>query len=50
MTRTAITGKQGWLLHFHDNRITEAITRLAKRLDVLELARGVGHREPGGRR
>lgn len=31
-------------LHFHDSR-HEAITRLAKRLDVLELARMVGHRD-----
>lgn len=31
-------------LHFHDSRAT-AITRLAKRLDVLELARMVGHRD-----
>lgn len=31
-------------LHFHDTR-HEAITRLAKRLDVLELARAVGHRD-----
>jgi integrase len=30
---------------FHDSRAT-AITRLAKRLDVLELARMVGHRDP----
>ena len=32
-------------MHFHDTR-HEAITRLAKRLDVLELARVVGHRDP----
>ena len=31
-------------LHFHDSR-HEAITRLAKRLDVLSLARMVGHRD-----
>lgn len=31
-------------LHFHDTR-HEAITRLAKRLDVLDLARMVGHRD-----
>lgn len=31
-------------LHFHDSR-GEAITRLAKRLDVLELARMIGHRD-----
>lgn len=31
-------------LHFHDSR-SEAITRLSKRLDVLELARAVGHRD-----
>lgn len=31
-------------LHFHDSR-HEAITRLAKKLDVLELARMVGHRD-----
>lgn len=30
-------------LHFHDSR-HEAITRLAKKLDVLSLARAVGHR------
>lgn len=31
-------------LHFHDSRAT-AITRLSKRLDILELARMVGHRD-----
>jgi integrase len=31
-------------LHFHDSR-HEAITRLAQRLDVLDLARMVGHRD-----
>lgn len=31
-------------LHFHDTR-AEAITRLAKRIDVLTLARMVGHRD-----
>ncbi|MCM1513345.1 MAG: site-specific integrase [Oxalobacter formigenes] len=31
-------------LHFHDTR-HEAITRLAKKLDVLDLARMVGHRD-----
>lgn len=31
-------------LHFHDCR-HEAITRLAKKLDVLELARAVGHKD-----
>ena len=31
-------------LHFHDSR-SEAITRLSKKLDVLELARMVGHRD-----
>lgn len=31
-------------LHFHDSR-HEAITRLAKKLDVLALARAVGHRD-----
>lgn len=31
-------------LHFHDTR-HESITRLAKKLDVLELARMVGHRD-----
>ena len=31
-------------LHFHDTR-HEAITRLSKKLDVLELARTVGHRD-----
>jgi integrase len=31
-------------LHFHDSR-SEAITRLSKKLDVLELARQVGHRD-----
>lgn len=31
-------------LHFHDTR-HEAITRLAKKLDVLELARMVGHKD-----
>lgn len=32
-------------LHFHDAR-AEAIWRLSKRLDVLELARMIGHRDP----
>lgn len=32
-------------VHFHDSR-SEALTRLADRLDVLELARMVGHRDP----
>jgi integrase len=32
-------------LRFHDSR-AEAIFRLSKRLDVLELARMVGHRDP----
>jgi integrase len=32
-------------LHFHDSRAT-ALTRLAKRLHVLELARMIGHRNP----
>jgi len=32
-------------VHFHDSR-SEAISRLAKKLDVLELARVVGHRDP----
>ena len=32
-------------LHFHDAR-AEAIWRLSKKLDVLELARVVGHRDP----
>lgn len=32
-------------LHFHDSR-AEAIFRLSKRLDVLELSRVVGHRDP----
>lgn len=31
-------------LHFHDSRAT-AITRLAKRLDILTLARMIGHRD-----
>lgn len=31
-------------LHFHDTRAT-AITRLSKRLDILELARMIGHRD-----
>lgn len=31
-------------LHFHDARHT-AITRLAKKLNILELARMVGHRD-----
>ena len=30
-------------LHFHDTR-HEAVTRLAKKLDVLDLARMIGHR------
>jgi len=32
-------------LHFHDTR-AEAIWRLSKRLDVLQLARVIGHRDP----
>jgi integrase len=32
-------------LHFHDSR-AEAIWRLSKKLDVLELARVIGHRDP----
>ncbi len=32
-------------LHFHDSRAL-ALTRLSKKLDVLELARTVGHRDP----
>ena len=32
-------------LHFHDTR-HEALTRLARKLDVLDLARMVGHRDP----
>ncbi|MBM3114978.1 site-specific integrase [Jeongeupia naejangsanensis] len=32
-------------LHFHDSR-HEALTRLAKKLSVLDLARMVGHRDP----
>lgn len=32
-------------LHFHDSR-HEAATRMAKKLDVLELARVLGHRDP----
>ena len=32
-------------LHFHDSR-AEAIWRLSKKLDVLELARTIGHRNP----
>jgi integrase len=31
-------------LHFHDSR-TEAIFRLSKKLDILELARQIGHRD-----
>ena len=32
-------------LTFHDTR-HEALTRLARKLDVLDLARMVGHRDP----
>ncbi len=32
-------------IHFHDTR-HEALTRLARKLDVLDLARMVGHRDP----
>lgn len=32
-------------LHFHDTR-SEGITRLAKKLQVLDLARAIGHRDP----
>lgn len=32
-------------LHFHDAR-HEAVTRLARKLDVLDLARMIGHRDP----
>ena len=35
---------QIWDLHFHDSR-HEAITRLAKKIDVLSLARMVGHKD-----
>ena len=35
---------QIWDLHFHDSR-HEAITRLAKKVDVLSLARMVGHKD-----
>ena len=31
-------------LHFHDSRAT-AITRLAKKLDILDLAKIVGHKD-----
>jgi len=31
-------------LHFHDSR-AEAIWRLSKKLDVMELARMIGHRD-----
>lgn len=31
-------------LHFHDSR-AEAIWRLSKKLDVMELARAIGHRD-----
>lgn len=31
-------------MHFHDTR-HEAITRLAKKIDVLDLARMVGHKD-----
>lgn len=37
------TGIEG--VHFHDSR-HEALTRLARKLDVLDLARMVGHRDP----
>ena len=43
----SIANKNGEIikdLHFHDTR-HEAVTRLAKKLDVLELARQVGHRD-----
>ena len=32
-------------LHFHDSR-SEGITRLAKKLEILDLARAIGHRDP----
>src|SRR5438876_9719490 len=32
-------------LHFHDSR-AEALTRLSRKVDVLTLARIVGHRDP----
>jgi len=32
-------------LHFHDSR-AEAVWRLSKKLDVLQLARTIGHRDP----
>jgi integrase len=31
-------------LHFHDSRAT-AVTRLARKLDILDLARMIGHRD-----
>ena len=37
--------KTGLDLRFHDSR-AEAIWRLSKKLDVLQLARVIGHRDP----
>lgn len=45
MFRRARTAAEIPNLHFHDAR-AEAIWRLSKKLDVLELARMIGHRDP----
>lgn len=45
MFRRARTAAKIPNLHFHDAR-AEAIWRLSKKLDVLELARVIGHRDP----
>ncbi len=42
--RKAVKRAQIHDLHFHDSR-GEAIFRLSKKLDVLELARMIGHRD-----
>jgi integrase len=43
--RRAVKASQIPDLHFHDSR-AEAIWRLSRKLDVLELARVIGHRDP----
>ena len=44
MFRRAVKAAQDEDLRFHDSR-AEAIWRLSKKLDVLELARVIGHRD-----
>ena len=43
-TELAMTAAECGELHFHDSR-AEAIWRLSKKFDVMELARVIGHRD-----